>query len=177
VGDISTCSNDWDAASAALVDSIPGYILVPGDAAAPSGAPVDYANCYDPTWGRHRSRTFPTPGDLDYQTPGAAGYFGYFAGQLGQFGATATDPTRGYYSADVGAWHVVILNSQVATAAGSAQEQWLRADLAAHPSPCTLAYWHLPRFYSGWDASSRASVKPLWDDLYAAGAEVVLNAH
>ena len=71
----------------------------------------------------------------------------------------------------------MVLNSSVSTAAGSPQEQWLEVDLAAHPTACTLAYWHLPRFYSGWSATERASVKPLWSDLYAAGAEVVLNAH
>src|SRR5437763_1925372 len=177
MGDVSSCSNDNAAATAALLDTIDGAVALVDDAVAPSGAPADYANCYDPKWGRHKARTYPTPGELDYLTPGAAGYFGYFGSQLAQFGAQALDSARGYYSLDLGSWHVVVLNSSVPTAAGSPQEQWLKADLAAHPTACTLAYWHLPRFYSGWSATERASVRPLWSDLYAAGAEVVLNAH
>src|SRR5207247_129856 len=95
VGDVSSCSNDYAAATAALLDTIDGVVALVGDAVAPSGAPADYANCYDATWGRHKARTYPTPGDLDYQTPGAAGYFGYFGSQLAQFGEQALDSARG----------------------------------------------------------------------------------
>jgi len=177
VGDIASCSRESDAATGALVDSLAGDVLVLGDAAAPSGAVVDYATCYDPTWGRHKARTYPTPGDFDYRTPGAAGYFDYFGSQLARFGSQALDPARGYYSYELSAWHVVALNSNVSMAPGSPQEQWLRADLAAHRAACTLAFWHLPRFYSGGGATNHASVQPLWDALYDGGADVVLNAH
>ena len=105
----------------------------------------------------------------------AAGYFGYF-------GAVAGDPTKGYYSVDLGSWHIVVLNSNstfVSTAAGSPQEQWLKADLAASTKTCQLALFHTPRFYSTTSASffPTGFVKPFWDDLYAAGAELIINAH
>jgi 3',5'-cyclic AMP phosphodiesterase CpdA len=104
----------------------------------------------------------------------AAGYFGYF-------GAVAGDPAQGWYSYDIGSWHVVVLNSNCARVggciAGSPQEQWLQADLAAHPAACTLAYWHHPRWSSGTNHGSNASVDAFWRDLYAAGVEVVLNGH
>ncbi|HXI33814.1 MAG TPA: PKD domain-containing protein, partial [Gemmatimonadales bacterium] len=169
-GDISSCSHHNDTQTAKLLDTIAGTVFTTGDNAAPSGASTDYTNCYDPTWGRQKARTYPAPGDLEYTTAGAPGYFGYF-------GAAAGDPTKGYYSYSLGTWHIVVLNSQVSMAAGSAQEQWLKTDLAANPQQCTLAYWHLPLFYSGATANTRSSVKPLWDDLYAAGAEIVLNSH
>src|SRR5438034_484224 len=168
-GDISACAHHNDTSTAKLLDAIPGTVFTTGDNAAPSGASTDYANCYDPTWGRHKARTRPAPGDAEYGTAGAAGYFGYF-------GAAAGDPSNGYYSYDLGTWHIVVLNSNIAMNAGSPQEVWLKADLAASSAQCTLAYWHYPRFYSG-SSTTRASVKPLWDDLYAADAEVVLNSH
>src|SRR5216117_3086428 len=168
-GDISACAHHNDTSTAKLLDAIPGTVFTTGDNAAPSGASTDYANCYDPTWGRHKARTRPAPGDAEYGTAGAAGYFVYF-------GAAAGDPSNGYYSYDLGTWHIVVLNSNIAMNAGSPQEVWLNADLAASSAQCTLAYWHYPRFYSG-SSTTRASVKPLWDDLYAADAEVVLNSH
>jgi hypothetical protein len=112
-------------------------------------------------------------GNHDYGTAGAAGYFGYF-------GAAAGDSTKGYYSYDLGAWHVIALNANctiVSCAAGSAQERWLRADLAAHPNLCTLAYWHQPRFSSGTTHGSSTTVGPLWQALYDGHADLVLSAH
>ena len=115
----------------------------------------------------------PTPGNHDYTTSTAAAYYSYF-------GAAAGSSGKGYYSYDVGQWHVVALNSNCSAVggcnAGSAQETWLRADLAAHPNKCTLAYWHHPRFSSGYHGAS-TSVQPLWQALYDAGAELVLNGH
>src|SRR5207247_8740650 len=108
-------------------------------------------------------------GDAEYATAGAAGYYGYF-------GAAAGDPTKGYYSYDLGAWHVIALNSATSMAAGSAQELWLKADLAGSTSQCTLAYWHLPAFYSG-TSTLRSAVLPVWSDLYAARADFVLSSH
>ena len=167
-GDIADCGADA-AATAALLDNIPGTVFTAGDNAYPDGSADDYARCYEPTWGRHKARTRPSPGNHDYQTSGAAAYFSYF-------GANAGPSGRGYYSYNIGDWHIVSLNSNVSMATGSAQEQWLRADLAASSKRCTLAYWHHPRFSSG-DHGSSTAAQPLWQALYDAGAEVVVAGH
>jgi len=169
-GDIATCTNNNDEATAKLIEGIDGTVFAAGDNAYPNGSPTDYATCYDPTWGRFKSRTHPAPGNHEYNTPGAAGYFGYF-------GAAAGDPSKGYYSYDLGSWHIVVINSAIARAVGSAQEQWLRADLAAHPAKCTLAYWHHPRFSSGASHGSDASMQATWQALYDYGADVVVSGH
>jgi hypothetical protein len=144
-------------------------VLGLGDHQYPSGALDDFNAYYDPTWGRVKAKTYPAPGNHEYQTSGAAGYFSYFGDRAGPSG-------RGYYSFDVGSWHLISLNSEISTAAGSAQETWLKADLAANSQGCTLAYWHKPLFSSG-PHGNNASVKPLWDALYAANADVVLAGH
>ena len=167
-GDIADCSLNGDSFTANLLDTIPGTVFVAGDNAYPDGSSTDYANCYAPTWGRQKARTRPIPGNHEYGTAGAAGYFGYF-------GAAAGDPSKGYYSYDLGDWHIIALNSNVAHAAGSLQEQWLRADLAASTKRCTLAYLHHPLFSSGSLADS--STRILWQDLYSAGAEIVVAGH
>ncbi len=158
-------------ATAALLDGISGTVFTLGDAAYDSGTVAQYNTLYDPTWGRHKARTYPVPGDKDYKTAGAAGYFGYF-------GAAAGDPTKGYYSYDLGAWHVVMLNSSTTSVAtpDNAQLAWLGADLRANTKQCVLAMWHEPRFSSSASTPSNA-VKPFWDSLYAAGTELVVNAH
>jgi hypothetical protein len=159
---------------AATADTVAGLkpdaVLALGDTQYFTGAASEYAASYAPTWGRFDSVVRPVPGDAEYGTSGASGYFGYF-------GARAGDPGRGYYSFDLGAWHIIALNSQcavVACASGSTQERWLRADLAAHPGGCTLAFWHKPRYSSG-PAGQATQTIPFWDDLYAAGAEIVLG--
>src|SRR6266550_974683 len=171
-GNIAVCGQRGAAATALLLDSIPGTVFAAGDAAYDKGTLTQYNTCYGVTWGRQKARTQPAPGDLDYKTANASGYFGYF-------GAAAGDPKQGYYSYDAGAWHVVVLNSGspslVPTTATSPQVQWLRADLAAHPAHCTLAYWHHPLFDS--KDNPNANIRPLWDALYAAGVDVVVNAH
>jgi hypothetical protein len=144
-------------------------VLGLGDHQYPSGALDDFNAYYDPTWGRVKAKTYPAPGNHEYQTSGAAGYFTYFGDRAGPTG-------RGYYSFNVGSWHLISLNSEISTAAGSAQETWLKADLAANSQRCTLAYWHKPLFSSGPHGND-SSVRPLWDVLYAAGAEVVLAGH
>ena len=149
-GDIGSCSATGDTLTGNLLDGLLGPIVVLGDIAYNNGSASDFASCFDPPWGRHKARMLPTPGNHEYQTANAAGYFGYF-------GAAAGDPAKGYYSFDLGAWHVVALNSGKCSmspppAGGcidAAQEQWLRADLAANPRACTLAFWHHPRFSSG----------------------------
>ncbi len=168
-GDIARCDSLHDEATAALLDTIPGTVFTAGDNIIDNGSLTDFTKCYAPTWGRQLARTRPAAGDKEYQTAGAAGYFGYF-------GAAAGDPTKGYYSYDLGAWHVVVLNSAIDLSAGSAQEQWLRADLTASGQPCTLAYWDHPRFSSVYTAM-RAALLPVWNDLYAAGATLVVNGH
>ena len=172
-GDIADCGSTGDEATAALLDGIPGMVYTTGDNVYESGTVNQFANCYDPSWGRHKERTRPAAGNHDYMTTGAAGYFNYF-------GAAAGDPSKGYYSYDLGQWHIIVINSNCSRVggcnAGSPQEQWLRADLAAHPVTCTLAYWHHPRFSSGEHGSSSA-MQPIWQALYDAGADVVLNGH
>lgn len=173
-GDIAGCRSQGDEATAALLSGIPGTVFTAGDNAYQLGTPEDFAECYHPTWGWHKARTRPTPGNHDYGTAGAAGYFGYFGSRAGDMG-------KGYYSYDLGSWHVVALNSicdevEGGCAAGSAQERWLRDDLQAHPARCTLAYWHNPLFSSGLHGS-QDQVRPFWDALFEAGAEVVLNGN
>src|SRR5439155_426718 len=170
-GTVASCSSSGDEATAAILDATPGTVFNLGDNVYPSGSLTNYQNCYNPSWGRHKARTAPALGNHEYDTsPTAADYFTYF-------GAAAGDPTKGYYSYDLGAWHVVALNSDVSMSAGSAQEQWLRTDLAAHPLRCTLAYWHHPRFSSGSTHGSMVGSQPLWQALYDAGAEIVLSGH
>src|SRR6266480_217187 len=168
-GDIATCSSSNDEATAALLDTISGVVFTAGDNAYQDGTPQEYASCYAPTWGRHRARTRPTPGSHDYHTAGALPYFAYFGTNAGESG-------KGYYSYDVGAWHVVALNSNIARGTGSPQEQWLRADLAAHPTECTVAYGYSPRFSSGVHGND-ATMTAIWQALYDGGADVVISGH
>lgn len=161
-----------------LVNSGLSAVLPLGDEQYDAGTLSEFGQSYDPTWGRLNGIAHPAVGNHEYHTPGAAGYFDYFDG-VGRATGPAGDRTKGYYSFDVGAWHLVALNSNcsfVACAAGSAQEQWLKRDLAAHPNRCTLAYWHHPRFSSG-SAGNAPSTGPLWQDLYSAGADVALGGH
>jgi acid phosphatase type 7 len=174
-GDISSCDDLHGAeATAALIDKIPGTVFAVGDLAYPDGSDENFAKCYAPTWGRFKDRTRPSPGNHEYHSDGASGYVRYF-------GAAAGEPKKGYYSYELGAWHIVVLNSECedveGCGAGSPQEQWLRQDLKTHPAKCTLAYWHKPLFSSGKAHGNDPEVKPLWDALYAADADVVLNGH
>jgi len=153
-----------------MLDHISGTVFTTGDNAYPNGSAEEFANCYDTSWGRHKDRTYPSPGNHDYHTPDAAGYFEYF-------GSRAGEPGKGYYSYDLGTWHIIALNSNIPVEAGSPQDQWLREDLASHPTVCTLAYWHYPRFSSGTVHGSDESMQPLWEALYEYGADVVLVGH
>ena len=174
-GDIADCdpSHGGDEQTAALLDQLPGTVAALGDLVYENGTAAEFANCYAPTWGRAYARTRPTPGNHEYQTPGATGYFGYW-------GAIAGDPARGYYSYDLGTWHVISLNSNCdfigGCSVGSPEETWLRADLAAHPARCTLAYWHHPRF-SGGAVGGDAMMLPIWQALYAKNADLILTGH
>jgi calcineurin-like phosphoesterase family protein len=167
-GDIANGGSGAEA-TARLLDIIPGTVFAAGDNAYPDGSDADYAAYYQPTWGRHRTRTRPCPGNHEYHTPGATGYYNYF-------GANAGPSGLGYYSYDLGDWHIISLNSETSMSPGSAQEQWLRADLSANSRDCVLAYWHRPRFSSGTHGNS-PDTQPLWQALYEAGAEIVVVGH
>ena len=170
-GDISDCNNNNDEATATILDAnLDGTVFLLGDNVYENGTLTEYNNCYQPTWGRHKSRTMPSAGNHEYNTLGGAGYYSYF-------GAAAGDPSQGYYSYDVGDWHVVVLNSNIARDVNSAQIAWLRSDLAANTKSCTLAYWHHPRFSSGSGHGNNTSVQPFWDVLYEFNADVVMGGH
>jgi hypothetical protein len=173
-GDIAGCggTTSGEFQTAALIEGQPNAtVLSLGDHAYPNGTPAEFANCYGPSWGRFKDRTRPIPGGHEYNTPGAAGYYGYF-------GAAAGDPSKGWYSYDLGEWHIVALNAvcdKVGCEAGSEQEQWLRQDLADHPTACTMALLHEPRFSSGAVHGGTTDMEPFWEALYEHGAEVVLS--
>jgi acid phosphatase type 7 len=174
-GDIAICyGTGGDEATSRLLGDIEGTVLTLGDNAYQDGTPEEFADCYGPSWGLHKNRTKPSPGNHDYHSEGAEGYFGYF-------GEAAGESAKGYYSFDLGAWHVVALNSNCeyvgGCGAGSAQVRWLANDLRRNQAVCTLAYWHHPLFSSGEKHGSTPEVKPLWETLYEAGADVVLSAH
>ncbi len=174
-GDIADCADLSGAeATAKLLEKIPGTVMAIGDLALPSGTAAQFTNCYDKTWGRVKSRTRPAPGNHEFHSSGAAPYFDYF-------GAAAGDLKKGYYSYDLGTWHIIVLNSECdelgGCGVGSPQEKWLRSDLATHPVACTLAYWHKPLFSSGAKHGNDPEIKPLWQALYEGNADVVVNGH
>jgi chitodextrinase len=171
-GDISKCSNSNDEATAKILDAYPNaFVQTLGDNVYENATASDFANCYQPTWGRHKARTRPATGNHEYQSSNATPYFNYF-------GAAAGKPSEGWYSYELGAWHIVVINSNCSPvggcSAGSPQERWLRADLAAHPAPCTLAVWHHPR-YSARLATS--SMQAIWKALSDYKADVVMAGH
>jgi len=148
-------------------------VLVLGDTQYLYGDLAAYEASYDASWGRYKDITSPAPGNHEYLSPGAAGYFAYF-------GIRAGDAAKGYYSFDLGSWHIVALNTQCdqvgGCGAGSPEDVWLRADLAAHTGMCTLTFGHLPRFSSSV-RSDETQMLTFWQDLYKAGADLVVNGH
>jgi hypothetical protein len=180
-GDIASCYQENDEATAQLLDATvsnaAGEVVVftAGDNAYEAGTSEEYEQCYEPTWGRHKIRTRPAPGNHEYATPGGTGYFAYF-------GLSAGDPSLGYYSFDVAAWHVIVLNTSDHCVAlpcdlGSPQESWLRSDLATHSAFCTLAIWHDPLYSSSARNGGNRYVRVFWEALYEWGADVVVNGH
>jgi 3',5'-cyclic AMP phosphodiesterase CpdA len=172
-GDIASCKDEGDERTGQLVDGLEGTILVLGDLAYDRGTREEFRDCYAPSWGRHRERTYPVPGNHEYGTAGAAPYFEFFGERGGK-------PGEGWYSFDLGSWHVIALNSNcgaVGCTPGSPQETWLRNDLASHSSLCTLAYWHHPRFTSGKTHGNNIAVGALWNALHEHNAEMVLSGH
>jgi hypothetical protein len=150
-------------------------VFTAGDNAYENGSASDFADCYDPTWGRHKARTRPAAGNHDWQTQNAQGYRDYF----GPAAVNAVGDT--WYSYNLGAWHVVVLDANCSRVGGcgadSKQGTWLAADLAASDAACTLAIWHQPRFSSGDEHGNDPSVDPFWRALYSAGADVIVNGH
>jgi hypothetical protein len=175
-GDIARCAYPDPAYSdaadtartvAAGLAADPGaVVLTLGDHTYPHGKAQEFTDCYGPTWGRFKDRTWPAPGNHEYYTPNAAPYFAYFGERAG----------RGYYSLDLQGWHIVSLDSNLAPPAHLAQLAWLRADLAAHPARCTLAFWHHPLYSSGGHGSV-PKMRDAWRVLMDAGAELVLSGH
>jgi calcineurin-like phosphoesterase family protein len=165
-----------------------GYdtVLLLGDNQYYCGGYAAWLASYDRSWGRVKGITRPSAGNHEYITQpgslpskgcgatnaGAAGYFRYF-------GSAAGDPSKGYYSYNVGAWHLIALNSNCGDAGGcgamSQQTRWLRADLNANRTRCTLAYWHVPLYSSG--GRDEPKTRPFWQALYDANADVVLTSH
>ena len=178
-GDIAGCANLSGAeATARLIEKIPGIVFAAGDLAYENGTYAEFEQCYDPTWGKFKSRTRPAPGNHEYIGTSASGYFRYWGRQAG-------DPAKGYYSYDLGAWHIIVLNTNCAVrelggcAEESPEETWLRGDLAAHPNVCTLAYGHHAMYSSGifgWHAR-HPELRAFWQDLYDAHADLVLAGH
>jgi hypothetical protein len=186
-GDIG-CGGCAQGATADLLDDLlqtdrMAALLPLGDEAYASGLLAEFESFYKPSWGRPEllAVTHPIPGNHEYADTLATGYFDFFNGP-GRMTGVAGPRGQGYYSFDVGGWHVIALNTSddcrwVSCAAGSPQHQWLVADLAAHPAMCTLAFWHHPRFQAGTVSGEASAAAPLWDALYDAGADVVLNGH
>jgi hypothetical protein len=155
-------------------------VLDLGDNQYENGALTEFQSVYDPTWGKQKAITYPAAGNHEYQTSGASGYYTYFGSAASPQDTNCTSNCKGYYSYNLGAWHMIVLNSECSSVggcnAGSAQEQWLKADLAAHTNVCTLAYWHRALFSSG-QSLGYSGVHDLWVDLYNARASLVLNGH
>lgn len=178
-GDIADCKNrrpeDSGAArTAALIadriaDDDTAVVLTLGDHTYPIGLLSEFTDCYEPTWGRFKARTYPAPGNHEYYSPHAAGYYTYF-------GPAAGPHRHGYYSVKLGNWHIVSLNSYLKPEQHKKQLEWLQADLAQNTSPCTLAFWHHPRYSSGGHGSN-LQMDDAWKMLVAGGAELVLSSH
>lgn len=150
----------------ALVADPTARVLALGDLSYPRGRLAEFTGCYQATWGRFKARTYPTPGNHEYATAGAAGYFTYFGKQAG----------GGHYRVALGNWQLYSLDSNLDAAGNAIQLAWLKAELAAHPARCTLAYWHHPMYSSGLKGVD-PRMRPAWQLLMAAGAELVLSGH
>jgi hypothetical protein len=178
-GDIAGCAEIAGAAATAkLIEQIPGAVFAAGDLVYERGTAEEFEKCYEPTWGKFKDRTRPALGNHEYGTPGAAPYFAYWGEKAGPVG-------KGYYSYELGTWHIIVLNTNCAAsglggcAAGSPEEHWLKEDLAQHAHACILAYGHHALFSSGVLRSHAVhpELGALWQDLYAAHADLVLAGH
>ena len=178
-GDIASCSQANDSATARLLGNIPGTIFTLGDNVYPYGSAENFRDCYAPTWGKYKKRTRPAVGNHEYydenyaSTTAAGPYFDYFGARAGARG-------EGYYSYDRRNWHIVVLNGDCDKVGGcdsdSPQGRWLRNDLADNPSRCTLAYFHRPLYSTGVNVAG-PQVKPFWDMLHDRNADLIINGH
>lgn len=173
-GDIAQCDQDpadksHAAQTAALLDKIEGTVFAAGDLAYVSGTPSEFQNCYQPTWGRFKSRTLPVPGNHEYRSLNAQPYFDYWGRQAGERG-------KGYYATQLGTWRIIALNSNIDAGIDSEQARWLRDELTQHRSLCTLVFWHHPIFSSGQHGND-PKMADLWKLLFDAGADLVITAH
>jgi hypothetical protein len=172
-GNVGYCPDDDDEATGALLGTLPGRILALGDLAYPQGTAADFANCFDPAWGMHKARIHPISGNHEWHEAGAQPYFDYF-------GTAAGTPGEGWYSFDLGNWHIVGVQGDCnefedGCAPDSEQGLWLQADLAANSKPCTLVFTHFPRFSSIFGVDD--TQLPFWQIFYQHGVDVVLTAH
>jgi hypothetical protein len=168
-GDISICGRDGDDHTSELLATIPGEIYTLGDNSNESGTFSQFTDCFDYSWGRYMNRLHPVPGNHDYDNADGENYFAYFGTRAGEGG-------MGYYSYDLGTWHIIAINSMIDLDEGSSQVEWLRSDLALHPSLCSLAYWHHPRWSSG-AVGNIDEMGTIIQILYDQGVDVVLSAH
>jgi hypothetical protein len=168
-GDIGECGTGGPERTARLLDRLPGYVFALGDTAYPRSTAELIKQCYDPAWGRHRDRTYASPGNHDWEVDSGAPYFAYF-------GTAAGPPGAGYYSVDLGSWHVISLNSNIAAQPGSPQYEWAKRDVAASAAVCTLALWHHPVFSSG-GYGPNPHMKGIWQMLDEAGVDLVVSGH
>jgi acid phosphatase type 7 len=177
-GDIAGCNSDGDETTAKLVTSVlsenPGAVVFTlGDNVYPNGTSQEFDDCYNPSWGTFKARTRPVPGNHDYNTQNATGYYNYF-------GTKAGSPSKGYYSYNLGAWHIVVVNSNCAAVGGcetgSSQEKWLREDLKASSNTCQIVMWHHPRFSSGPHGNADF-MQDIWKAATENNVELVLNGH
>lgn len=188
-GDIGQCGLQGASLTAKVLSENPGTILAVGDLAYPSGRAEDFARCYGPTWGRFKDRTYPVPGNHEYKTDDAAAYFAYWGQRAGPAGVTTPSGWRslipfrgqrsesaGYYSFDLGAWHIVAVNSNIDISPGSPQAAWLQADLRRSAARCKLAFFHHPLFTSG-EHNGQDDLSPLLRLLHEAGVSVAINGH
>ncbi len=174
-GDIANCETQADNLTAEILDRFPtATVFTLGDNVYPQGTAKQFQDCYEPNWGRHKQRTYPSPGNHDYYA--VAGKPDEIPPYYTYFGDRAGPPGQGYYSFDLGAWHIVSLNSNIAAESGSAQAQWLEKDLKTHPNTCTVAYWHHPVFSSGLHGNN-PKMKATWETLSRFGVDVVVNGH
>jgi hypothetical protein len=166
-GDIAACKKTNDEQTAELIDAIdPDAVLTLGDNAYQSGTVQEYEECYGPSWGRYKEKTYPSPGNHEYTRGEANGYFTYFADRV----------PAAYYSFDIGGWHFVSLNSEIDHDAGSAQARWLRDDLEADDRRCEILYGHRPRWSGGMHGSDE-TMQAFWDVAVEHDVELVLTGH
>jgi len=166
VGDVGECGSPAVAETARLADGIDGEVLLAGDLAYMHGSMRNFIECFDPYWGANRRRWRPVPGNHEYETPFAAGYFQYFGAAAGP----------GHYAFRAADWLVLMLNSNVDASSGSAQYEFVRSELARNQSPCAMAVWHHPLFSSGPNGP-HLFMRDLWSLLYRSGVDVVVAAH